>query len=190
MTARARSKYADSSSRTSSGSRASEIGVNPTRSANSRDTILRSATGEGDSLRAGGMLGSAAGRPGGAPSGAPHSAQNRPPPERVPHAAQATEAGRPHSAQNLAPGGNSVPQPAQEGDMAVTGGRSVSLGGAEPLTHRGEQRPGDLGLLHEQRLGLPMGERCRDQFGLRGHRGRPWPAVDERDLPEVLPRTE
>jgi len=62
ITVRARSKYCDSSSRTASGSRASDNGVNPTTSQNSTEHTRRSATGPAAAT----VPGSAAGRTRGA----------------------------------------------------------------------------------------------------------------------------
>src|SRR4051812_12198622 len=110
MTARARSKYTDSSSRTASGSRLSDNGVNPTRSANSSDTMRRSETGAAPV--AGASTGPAA-VAGAAVSGVPHSLQNLPPVNGAPHVGHDTMIGVPHSEQNFAPGRLTAPQAAQ-----------------------------------------------------------------------------
>src|SRR5665213_1281289 len=109
MIARARSKYVESRSRTASGSRASAIGVNPTRSAKSSDAVRLSDTGS-DGKRS--LCPACAGTeaPLSRPEiGVPHSLQNRPPPSGAPHTAQDCDIGRPHSLQNFAPARFSEP---------------------------------------------------------------------------------
>ena len=69
ITVRARSKYSDSSSRTASGSRASDSGVNPTTSQNSTEHTRRSATGPAPVAATTAGLAATA-------STAPHSPQN------------------------------------------------------------------------------------------------------------------
>ena len=115
MTVRARSKYSDSSSRTTSASRPSAIVVNPTRSANSTVTKRRSATGA--SIPAGALPTAtpASGRLAAAAASSlrrrvPHSPQKRawgglllP---QVGHAAASLD---PHSWQNLRPASLTVP---------------------------------------------------------------------------------
>src|SRR5689334_3209225 len=91
MIIRAWSKYRESNSRTASGSRDSDSGVNPTRSQNSTEHTRRSATGR---LAAA----DAAGAP---PSAVPHSLQNLPLTGLAPHAGQAVARLAPHSLQNL-----------------------------------------------------------------------------------------
>src|SRR3954464_3440223 len=111
MTARARSKYADSSSRTASGSRLSDNGVKPTRSANNRDTIRRSDTGAAPGA---GPLAEACDGPAAAGvSTAPQSLQKRPPDAGDPHCGHVTASALPHSEQNFAPGRLTAPQLAQ-----------------------------------------------------------------------------
>src|SRR5262245_49230808 len=94
ITVRAISKYRDSSSRTASGSRDSDNGVNPTTSQNSTEHTRRSATGATEDEPA------AAGEPGATTASAcPHDGQNRSPggtgsphdghpPKGAPHAPQ------------------------------------------------------------------------------------------------------
>ena len=109
ITIRARSKYWDSSSRTTSGSRDSDNGVNPTKSANNTDTNRRSATG---ASRAGD--GDSAARAGAAAAGVsadPQEPQNRLPGGfDVPHAAQTAASGLPQPPQKRFSGGFSMPQ--------------------------------------------------------------------------------
>ena len=101
-TVRARSKYSDSSSRTASGSRASDNGVNPTRSQNSTEHTRRSATGPAAAgAKTPGLAATA--------SAAPHSPQNFWPGElAVPHEAQTSASAAPHSPQNFWPEGLSA----------------------------------------------------------------------------------
>ena len=89
-------KYRDRSSRTSSGSRASDSDVNATRSPKSTLVTRRSATG-------GPLAGPA---PAAVPvRRVPHSAQNLPPEAAAPHTGQPAAAwGAPHALQNFAPG--------------------------------------------------------------------------------------
>ncbi len=95
ITRRAVSKYSERSSRTSSGSRDSDKGVKPTRSANNTDTVRRSATGEA-------TVAGAAAIP--STSGAPHSPQNFLPGSfGVPQAGQSLARAAPHSPQNFTP---------------------------------------------------------------------------------------
>src|SRR5271169_4967496 len=79
MTVSATSKYRDSSSRTTSGSRASDSGVNPTTSQNRTEHTRRSATGplasQASSAAAG--EGRAAAGAGAAGKARPHDRQNR-----------------------------------------------------------------------------------------------------------------
>src|SRR3954469_25929786 len=103
MTSDARSKYRLSVSRTSSASRPSENGVNPTRSANSTETIRRSAIGG----RAGAAPAAApdgvvaAARPGSVGIASPQDPQNLAFGSfGSPHAEQLVESGVPHSRQN------------------------------------------------------------------------------------------
>ena len=97
--ARAVSKYRDSSSRTSSGSRClGEACVNPTRSANSTDTIRRSAAG---SIRGAG----------GPSIGDPQAPQYRSSGSlAVPHAGHRASSGVPQLPQNRRPARFSAPQ--------------------------------------------------------------------------------
>src|SRR3954463_2374042 len=111
MTARARSKYADNSSRTASGPRLSDSGVTPTRSAHTRDTIRRSDTGAAPGAGPLAEAGDGAAAAGG--STAPHSPQKRPPDAGEPHCGHVTASAVPHSEQNFAPGRLTAPQLAQ-----------------------------------------------------------------------------
>src|ERR671930_1114507 len=107
MSRRLLSKYRESSSRTPSASRDSEIVVKPTRSANRTETSRRSATG---AIGAGGSPAGATSTASRA-SGEPHSPQNLAPGEfATPQDGQATASGLPHSAQNFRPGSFSVAQ--------------------------------------------------------------------------------
>src|SRR3954453_252490 len=101
MTARARSKYAESSSRTASGSRLSDNGVKPTRSANNRDTIRRSDTGATPGAGAWAGGGGGDGAPAVGVSTVPHSLQKRPPDAGEPHCGHVTRSAVPHSEQNF-----------------------------------------------------------------------------------------
>ena len=95
--ARAVSKYRDSSSRTSSGSRPSAWVVKPTRSVNSTDTIRRSAAGS--SCGAGASIGE------------PQAPQNRSSGSfAVPHAGHRASSGVPQLPQNRRPARFSAPQ--------------------------------------------------------------------------------
>src|SRR4051794_29759402 len=98
--ARARSKYADSSSRTASGSRDSDSGVNPTRSANSSETTRRSETGSTGGAVGLGVAESAGGvaPPADGASGVPHSLQNLPS-AGAPQLGQTALTAAPHSEQ-------------------------------------------------------------------------------------------
>ncbi len=115
ITCRHVSKYCESRSLTSSGSRFSERAVNPTRSANSTETRRRSDTGgavTAAAIRAGaaaipGPTAPAAARE----SDAPHSPQNLNLGSfGLPQFGQATTRAAPHSPQNLRSAGLSVPQ--------------------------------------------------------------------------------
>src|SRR3954465_8383565 len=113
MRARHASKYRVSSSRTSSGSRDSEIGVKPTRSAKSTETSRRSglasgAGGAGSAARGAGAVGTPAS------IRSPHSPQKANWGSLgVPHDGQARESRVPHDPQNLRPAGLSVPHAEQ-----------------------------------------------------------------------------
>src|SRR3954453_17936213 len=115
MTARARSKYADNNSRTASGSRLSDNGVKPTRSANRSETMRRSETGTASAGAAasaaatGGELATSA-AVAAAPSDAPHSLQNFPEPAAAPHCGHVAAMDAPHSEQNFAPARLAAPQ--------------------------------------------------------------------------------
>src|SRR3954465_671397 len=112
MTARARSKYADSSSRTASGSRLSDRGVKPTRSANSRETIPRSETGATGAVATGvAAADSSTAAFGAAVSADPHSPQNLPDVAGAPHCGHVAAIDVPHSVQNFTPGPLGAPQP-------------------------------------------------------------------------------
>jgi len=77
ITVRATAKYSDSSSRTASGSRASDNGVNPTTSQNSTEHTRRSATGPSPGARTAPAPAAAPGPAGAAPIAAcPHAWQN------------------------------------------------------------------------------------------------------------------
>src|SRR3954447_15340418 len=107
MTVRATVKYRDSSSRTSSGSRVSDIVVKPTRSPKSTDVTRRSAT------RALGIGAGGATADGAVPvTGVPQSAQNRPV-TGAPHAEQLLLWGVPQDGQNLADSATDSPQDGQ-----------------------------------------------------------------------------
>jgi hypothetical protein len=99
---RAVSKYRERSPRTSSASRDSDSGVNPTRSAKRTETRRRSTDGTGaDPCTA-------------TSSGAPHSPQKRSPGSfAAPQAGQATASGVPHWAQNFRPDRFACPHAAQ-----------------------------------------------------------------------------
>ena len=101
ITVRARSKYCDSSSRTASGSRASDNGVDPTTSQNSTEHTRRSATGPAAGAKTPGPAATA--------SAAPHSPQNFWPGEpAIPHERQTSASAVPHSPQNFWPDGLSA----------------------------------------------------------------------------------
>src|SRR5579884_1420393 len=68
--------------------------------------------------------------------------------------------------------------------------RSALLELPHPARHRLEQRPGDLGGALDERLELPLREAVRGAVARRRDRGRPQPAVDQRDLAEVVARPE
>src|SRR6266511_2867565 len=108
MSRRHVSKYADSNSRTSSGSRASLSVVNPTRSANSTETSRRSDDA------AARPFGRAAATPAGStalPSAVPHSPQNRSDGSfGAPQDGHTTASGDPHDEQNFLPSRFTVPQ--------------------------------------------------------------------------------
>src|SRR3954453_11048627 len=112
MTARARSKYADNSSRTASGSRLSDNGVKPTRSAKRSETISRSETGAALVATASVVTGEAD-VAGAGVSSVPHSLQNLPPVTGAPQLGHVAASGVPHSEQNFAPGRLTAPQLAQ-----------------------------------------------------------------------------
>src|SRR3954447_5200197 len=135
MTARARSKYADSSSRTASGSRLSDNGVKPTRSANSNDTIRRSDTGVTAGAEMSVVEGAGAAVTVGA-SSAPHSLQKRPPETGALHCGHVTASGVPHSEQNFAPGRLTAPQPAQASSAMRTSREAANVRGSDWTARR------------------------------------------------------
>ena len=108
MSRRLFSKYRESSSRTSSASRDSESGVNPTRSANSTVTSRRSAAGASRTVAAA------------APSRRlPHSPQKLTSGSlAAPQAGQLRASGVPQLPQNFRPAAFSAPQFAQSGIAA------------------------------------------------------------------------
>src|SRR5579872_1214989 len=113
------SKYRLKNSRTSSGSRFSEVDVKPTRSANRTVTRRRWATGgagpadvETGGAAAAGLLRAAGAEP--AASAKPHAPQNFiPSGVGAPQFGQDAARAAPHSPQNLKPAGFSLPQLAQ-----------------------------------------------------------------------------
>jgi hypothetical protein len=105
ITVRATPKYSDSSSRTASGSRASDNGVNPTMSQNSTEHIRRSAA---DS-RTGAETGTGAVVT--SKRAVPHRRQKRlPGVSGSPQVGQPTLAGAPQSPQKRSPSCNGAPQ--------------------------------------------------------------------------------
>ena len=104
ITVRATPKYADNSSRTASGSRASDSGVNPTTLQNSTEHIRRSAA---DS-RAGGKAGAGAGAA--SKRVAPHRRQKRfPGVSGSPQVGQPPPTGAPQSPQKRSPSAKGAP---------------------------------------------------------------------------------
>jgi hypothetical protein len=112
MIVRDLAKYSDSSSRTTSGSRDSDSGVNPTRSQNSTEHTRRSATGF-VSGSGGAVAGDAGAVDGAAPapvSAKPQARQNRlPAVTGLPQEGQPARAA-PQSPQNLSPACRDAPQ--------------------------------------------------------------------------------
>ena len=108
ITVRATPKYADSSSRTASGSRASDSGVNPTTSQNSTEHIRRSAA---DSRPGEGTGAGAAADGAGAASNrvAPHRRQKRLPGVSGSPQVGQPPTGAPQSPQKRSPSSNGAP---------------------------------------------------------------------------------
>src|SRR4051794_10386756 len=109
------SKYRESSSRTSSGSRDSDMAVKPTRSANITETVRRSATTVAAAGRccAGILVRESA-------SAVPHSPQNFwVPADVVPQELQTTSSRAPHSPQNFCAASLSAEQAGQTIDAAL-----------------------------------------------------------------------
>src|SRR5207248_4922789 len=100
----------DSSSRTASGSRLSDRGVKPTRSANSIETTRRSLTGPGTGAALDPDAPVAAGAAVVPLSGEPHSEQNFPDGAGAPQVGHVAANELPHSAQNFASGRLAAPQ--------------------------------------------------------------------------------
>src|SRR5437867_2280140 len=108
------SKYFDRSSRTSSESRASEIVVNPTRSANKTETNRRSAVGATRAGEATWDVAELDAWPVPSARAEPHSPQNFSPGSfDAPQVGHPTASAEPHSAQNFRPARFSAPQDPQ-----------------------------------------------------------------------------
>ena len=104
ITVRATPKYCDSSSRTASGSRASDSGVNPTTLQNSTEHIRRSAADSGASRETEAGAGPASNR------AAPHRRQKRfPGVSGSPQVGQPAPTGVPQSPQKRSPSSNGAP---------------------------------------------------------------------------------
>ena len=153
ITVRATAKYCDSSSRTASGSRASDNGVNPTRSQNSTEHTRRSATGPA-------VGGTNTPGPAAAASATPHSPQNFWPGElTVPHERQADASAAPHPPQNFWP----------EGLSAEHRGQIILAEGYRPSAASEKVRP----TVHEPRQHARTGPGTGPQARLLGRSNDP-----------------
>ena len=139
ITVRATAKYSDSNSRTASGSRDSDSGVNPTRSQNSTEHTRRSATGPPATAAPGGadVVTGEAGTI--SASACPHAWQNRLPAiTGSPHAGQ-PPAGAPQFPQNLWPSPRDAPHRAHLSTRHLYPGHGAAV--HSPATVRGPLPP-------------------------------------------------